>query len=119
MGYPSRAFIHNGSRLAVISAVEVASEPGMDKGFEYHVSISKQLSGGIGVRCDPNEDAWVLAQFGLEGAEEDNYVPHGYVRNFWRPVAAGLVGIECPCKADEPAINEDKGDFVWRAAPHE
>jgi hypothetical protein len=33
-GFPARAFIHK-SNLSVISAVEVASEPGMDKGFEY------------------------------------------------------------------------------------
>jgi len=116
MGYPSRAFIHE-SNLAVISAVEVASEPGMDKGFEYHLSISKQHPSGKGGRCDSNEAKWVLDQFGLDGAEEDNHVPHGYVRNFWRPVATGLVGIECPCKAEEPAIKEDKGDYIWRAAP--
>jgi hypothetical protein len=113
LGFPSRAFIHK-SNLAVISAVEVASEPGMDKGFEYHVSISKQFPGGFSGRCDSNEAKWVLDQFGLDGAEEDNHVPHGIVRNFWRPVADRLVGIECPCKAEEPAIREDKGDFVWR-----
>ena len=119
LGFPSRAFIHK-SNLAVISAVEVASEPGMDKGFEYHVSISKQflqLSNLIPAssgRCDSNEAKWVLDQFGLEGAEEDNHVPNGLVRNFWRPVADALVGLECPCKDEEPAIREDKGDFIWR-----
>lgn len=116
LGFPSRAFIHK-SNLAVISAVEVASEPGMDKGFEYHISISKQLPTRIGTvqaRCDSNEAKWVLDQFGLEGAEEDNHVPNGLVRNFWRPVADRLVGLECPCKEEEPAIREDKGDFVWR-----
>lgn len=113
LGFPSRAFIHK-SNLTVISAVEVASEPGMDKGFEYHISISKQLPNGTGKRCDSNEAKWVLDQFGLEGAEEDNHVPHGIVCNFWRAVADRLVGIECPCKEEEPAIREDKGDFVWR-----
>jgi hypothetical protein len=113
LGFPSRAFVHK-SNLAVISAVEVASEPGMDKGFEYHVSISKQFPAGLSGRCDSNEAKWVLDQFGLDGAEEDNHVPHGIVRNFWRPVADQLVGIECPCKEEEPAIREDKGDFVWR-----
>jgi hypothetical protein len=113
LGFPSRAFIHK-SNLAVISAVEVASEPGMDKGFEYHISISKQFSNGTAKRCDSNEAKWVLNQFGLDGAEEDNHVPHGIVRNFWRPVADRLVGIECPCKEEEPEVREDKGDFVWR-----
>ena len=115
LGYPSRAFIHT-SNLAVISSVEVASEPGMDKGFEYHVSISKQSTSGSG-RCTSNEACWVLKQFDLDGAEEDNHVPGGIVRNFWRPVANNLVGIECPCKEAEPEVKEDKGDFIWRPAP--
>lgn len=113
MGYPSRAFFHAKSCLAVISAVEVASDGKIDKGPEYHVSISKQTIRG-GSRCDSNEAKWVLDQFGMDGAEEDNHVPNGIVRNFWRPVAQHLVGLECECKADEPAITENKGDFVWR-----
>lgn len=112
LGYPSRAFRFAG--ICVISAVEVATEPGMDKGFEYHISISKQFLDGRKGRCDSTEAKWVLDQFGLDGAEEDNHVPHGFVRNFWRPVANSLVGIECPCKESEPEIREDKGDFVWR-----
>ena len=51
-------------------------------------------------------------------AETDTYHRRrGKVRNFWRSVATGLIGLECECKAEEPAIIEDKGDFVWRAAP--
>ena len=45
---------------------------------------------------------------------EDNHVPGGFVRNFWRPVADRFSGYECACVATEPAIVEDKGDFVWR-----
>ena len=97
--------------LFAISAVETMADE--DKGPEYHISISKPLPSGV-KRCDSNEARWVLAQFGLEGAEEDNHVPYGKVRNFWRPVANGLVGLECECKAEEPAVVEDKGDFVWR-----
>jgi hypothetical protein len=113
MGYPSRTFFHAKSSLAVISAVEVTDDGKIDKGPEYHVSISKQTVCGPS-RCDTNAAKWVLEQFGLDGAEEDNHVPHGVVRNFWRPVAAPLVGLECECKAEEPAIREDKGDFIWR-----
>jgi hypothetical protein len=91
----------------------VASDGKVDKGPEYHVSISKQLFAGP-TRCTSDEARWVLEQFGLDGAEEDNHVPGGVVRNFWRPVATGLIGLECECKAEEPAIREDKGDFVWR-----
>jgi hypothetical protein len=113
-GYPARAFSHKGG-LFVISAVEVASDKdGIDRGFEYHVSISRPVSPGVTSRCSSNEARWVLDQFGLEGAEEDNHVPHGRVRNFWRAVATPLIGMECACKEEEPAIREDKGDFVWR-----
>lgn len=116
LGYPARAFFHDRTNLAVISAVEHATDGMIDKGFEYHISISKQLLSGSR-RCDSNEAKWVLAQFKLEGAEEDNHVQGGVVRNFWRPVAEPLVGLECECKAEEPAISEDKGDFVWRSLP--
>lgn len=114
LGYPSRAFIHK-SGLVVISAVEVASDE--DKGPEYHISISKQVIGFPPSRCDSNEAVWVVAQFHLEGADEDNHVRSGIVRNFWRPVATPLISMECRCKADEPAVVEDKGDFIWRDAP--
>jgi hypothetical protein len=112
-GFPARSFLHKDGLFA-ISAVEVASDKdGIDRGFEYHISISRQLSAGP-VRCSSNDARWVLDQFGLEGAEEDNHVPYGKVRNFWRAVATPLIGIECVCKEEEPAIREDKGDFVWR-----
>lgn len=117
LGYPCRAFFHDKTYLAVLSAVEVADDGKIDKGVEYHISISKQVIGLRTQRCTSDEAKWVLDQFGLEGAEEDNHVPSGMVRNFWRPVANSLVGLECECKAEEPAIVEDKGDFTWRAAP--
>ena len=87
-----------------------------DRGPEYHLSISRQTPAGPR-RCTSEMARIVLRQFGLEGAEEDNHVPNGVVRNFWRPVADPLVGLECECKDEEPAIVEDKGDFVWRPAP--
>lgn len=99
--------------IRVISAVEVAKDAdGIDRGPEYHISISKTN----GRRCPMQDAQQVLVQFDLAGAEEDNHVPHGIVRNFWRPVADRFVGMECACKADEPAIREDKGDYVWRPA---
>lgn len=114
LGYPSRAFWFLPRNLVVISAVETVKDLGQaDKGPEYHISISKLERSGV-KRCDSNEAKWVLDQFGLDGAEEDNHVPGGKVRNFWRTVATGLIGMECACKAEEPAMVEDKGDFVWR-----
>ncbi|WP_020160546.1 hypothetical protein [Methylobacter marinus] len=114
MGFDGVAFQHIESGLCAISAVEVAqAEPGAEHiGPEYHISISKR-----GQRCTMQEAKWVLKQFNLEDAEEDNHVPDGKVRNFWRPVADRLSGYQCPCKDSEPAIREDGGDYVWRGIP--
>lgn len=65
-------------------------------------------------RCTSAEASFVLHHFGLEDAREDNHVPSGMVRNFWRPVNDNLSGYECPCVDEEPAMREDKGDFIWR-----
>jgi len=117
-GYPIERWIHYGYDITVLSAVEVAKErDGSTNGPEYHISVSKATYPcGIykPVRLDTTEAKWVLAEFGVDGAEEDNHVPHGVVRNFWRPVAEGLVGKECACKAEEVVIREMKGDFIWR-----
>ena len=113
-GYPCRAFIHEASNLGVMSAVEVISDE--NNGPEYHISISKQAMPPR--RCDSNEAKWVLQQFDCEhGWDEDNHVPSGIVRNFWKIVAGSLTGNVCKCKGSEPAIREDKGDFIWRPAP--
>jgi len=109
LGYPVEAWQHRFG-LFVLSAVEVAREPGKpDLGPEYHLSVSMS-----GQRCSLADAVWVLGEFGLADAKEDNHVPSGKVRNFWRPVADSLSGYECPCVDHEPTIHEDKGDFVWR-----
>ena len=110
LGYPVEAWEHPSSGLFCLSALEVASEPGKPAlGPEFHLSVSMN-----GQRCTAADALFALASFGLEDAKEDNHVPSGRVRNFWRPVADNLSGYECPCVGDEPAIVEDKGDFVWR-----
>ena len=110
LGYEGRCWLYPEQGFTVISAVEVAKDPqDIDKGPEYHVSISRNRQ-----RCTRNEARFVLKAFGMEDADEDNHVPGGFVRNFWMPVAENLVGHVCPCKDDEPAMVEDKGDFVWR-----
>jgi hypothetical protein len=113
MGGVGRGYFHAERSLSVISAVEVVDDGEIDKGPEYHISVSRQTPAGP-QRCTSDAARFVLKQFGLDGAEEDNHVPYGVVRNFWRPVADRFVGLECECKAEEPAIVEDKGDFVWR-----
>lgn len=100
-----------------ISAVEyVLPEGETESRPEYHLSMSRQ-SAIIGAsRVTSNQAAWILKEFGMDGAFEDNHVPFGKVRNFWRPVNDNLVGQVCACVDDEPAIKEDKGDYIWRPA---
>ena len=115
LGFPAEMWFNTPNLLSVISAVEVArNDDGIDRGPEYHISISRPGMDGNPTRCTSADALWVLARFDLVGAEEDNHVPNGKVRNFWRPVADHFVGLECACKEHEPAIVEDKGDFVWR-----
>jgi hypothetical protein len=116
LGYEGYAWQNTEHNLQVFSCVEVAQDKdGISRGPEYHVSISKRIGGGNPTRASTAEVSWVLHQFGdMSGWEEDNHVPGGVVRNFWRPVAEPLIGMECACKADEPAMVEDKGEYVWR-----
>lgn len=111
LGADYEVWAHDGAQLGVITAVEVAVEqtgtPPL--GPAYHLSVSK-----FGARCTSAEAQWMLGQFDLSDALEDNHVPNGKVRNFWRYVADHLSGHECPCVRDEPAMREDKGDFIWR-----
>ena len=109
---PSEAFAHNAEGIQVISAVEVAKpQPGEGElGPEYHISISSF----DGTRCTTAQAMWLLHQFDLDDANEDNHVPSGFVRNFWRPVNDSLSGYECTCADKEPKIIEDKDDFIWR-----
>ena len=115
-GQPIRGFFHDESCLAVLSAVEFVDDGKVD-GPEYHLSITRQHRTLGTKRCSSTEARWVLVQFGVPEAVEDNHVPGGLARNFWRPVADPMVGRECLCVEGENSIHEDKGDYVWRTAP--
>ena len=110
-GYPTQMYFHKPTKLCVISAVEVASHaPGLEPICTYHVSMSKNGK----YRATPEETRFVLRAFGMEDASEDNHVPGGIARNFWRPVNDNMADYVCPCQDSEPAIKEDKGSFIWR-----
>lgn len=110
-GYPYEVWAHDTHGLGVISAVEVAAEHvgQAPLGPAYHLSVS-----AFGQRCSSGDALWVLGQFDLIDAKEDNHVPNGKVRNFWRYVADHLSGHQCGCVDAEPAMREDRGDYVWR-----
>lgn len=112
--FPVTAWEHPALRLFVMSAVEVATDTDkVSRGPEYHISISKQLQRGIPTRCSKEEGEFVLRVFGgLDGWEEDNHVPNGQVRNYWRAVAEPMIGRGCACKETETVIVE--GDYEHR-----
>lgn len=114
LGYECIRWFYPEESINVLSALEVASDPGdIDKGPEYHISISRYTQAGP-ERLSRNATRFVLKAFGMEDADEDNHVPFGKVRNFWMPVNENLHGYVCPCKETEPAMVEDKGEYVWR-----
>lgn len=112
--WPTEAWFHVEHQLQVFSAVEVASDKeGLGPAEpHYHISISRLVRDHAPERCSLTHAMWALEQFNLPEALEDNHVPGGVVRNFWRPVADRLVGRECSCIATEEAVVE--GDYVWR-----
>lgn len=113
-GFEVQAWYYPDQGFFVLSAVEVARDADdIEKGPEYHISISDRSS-GTPKRIDRNGARFVIKAFGMEDANEDNHVPFGVVRNYWMPVNESLVGHVCPCQDKEPAMVEDKGDFVWR-----
>lgn len=118
LGFPCRVFLlplTDTHYAQVISTVEVAHEPGQpDLGPEYHISVSLPTVDRGPERIDSVGARDVLQRFGLDGWTEDNHVARGNVRNFWRPVAEPMVGWICRCVDDDPAMREDKGDFIWR-----
>lgn len=100
----------------VLSCIELIDGEGRAPAPEYHISISKvDWRKRRANRCPNDEALWILKCFDLDGWEEDNHVPGGVVRNYWRPVAENNVGKECPCKETETPVIE--GDFTWRHAP--
>lgn len=86
---------------AVSSVHEIEGKP------QWHVSFSHR-----GERIPQGWMEALLRQWGLEGWDEDNHVPNGRVRNYWRPVSTADP-LVCPCKANEEPF-EEHGGYIWR-----
>jgi hypothetical protein len=111
-GWPVRGFFIG--NISIFSSVEVVEKvDGSGLGPEYHVSLSKVVPRSHIERVPLDQALAIMRKFG-DGWLEDNHVPNGKVRNFWRPVAEKLTEEECPCVETEPAVIE--GDYVWRRA---
>lgn len=99
--------------FTVISSVEYVSEPAPS--WQWHISVSRRGPDGQPRVASDAEVARVLADFDMVGAEEDNHVAHGRVRNFWLPVPPELRGVPCTCKETEEP--HQVGTYVWRDVP--
>lgn len=113
--YDVGRWYHRRTSIQVVSAIEVVREEGREQRPEYHISISHaDMRTGVVSRVNSNDARAILAMFDVSGWLEDNHAPSGKARNFWRPIAEPAVGVPCVCVDDEPAIVEDKGDYIWR-----
>ena len=115
-GFSNMSYFHKEKKLQVISSFGRAD--GILEGVmhdQFHVSISKK-----GERCSIAEANWVLGQFDMLNAIEDNHVPFGKVRNFWKPIEQEFVGIKCTCEGKSPRIVEGDRDMVYEwSFPHD
>lgn len=114
--YVIERWYNRGQELQVISAIErVNPEDVGGARLEYHLSVTGLKYRGPGpYRVSESRARFALKCFGFDGSTQDNHVPGGLARNYWRPVEDRLQGQECPCVETEPAMREMKGDYVWR-----
>lgn len=111
-GYDKYFYTHPNGFVA-ISALEVADGIIRNEAIpQYHVSISKHPA----IRCSSQDAKFILKQFGMSDALEDNHSPSRIIRSFWLPVDENKIGIDCHCVENEPAVILDKGDYIWRPA---
>jgi hypothetical protein len=103
-GEIAAAWLHR-TGVGVLSALEKT-----DTGdLEWHVSVSYRGKVATGEQV-----RFALAAFDMISAEEDNHVPHGYVRNFWLPVNPERRGAPCKCKDESPLFVE--GEYAYTIA---
>lgn len=103
---------HARERLLVVSSAPVAEFRG-ELRPQWQVSASKVFVGGHERRPTDDEVAFVLREFRIVGAEEDNHMP-GLARHFWMlcDLAPGDE-MGCECKEGEETVVEPDG-FKWQ-----
>ena len=92
----------NAMGVRAISAVQM-----VDGKPQWQVSFSH-----MGARIPSGWMEALLKQWDIEEFDEDNHVPNGKVRNYWKPFDS-LTPTVCPCKDKEPPT-EEEGGYVWR-----
>lgn len=74
---------------------------------QFHISVTERS----GRPCDDSVRG-VLADFGMEGADEDNHTS-GRARHFWLVDDGRTVEPPCECKATEETVTEPDG-YQWQ-----
>lgn len=110
-GPDSYADLWRSGTLIALSGYEM-SEKKLPSGLElllphYHVSVSDN-----GRRASDDAVRSVLADFDMEGADEDNHLS-GIARNFWMVADGRKREPPCECKATEETIVEPDG-YQWQ-----
>jgi len=112
--YAIERWYHRGNEVQVLSAIEMVSGESPEPRGEFHVSISglKHLASDC-YRISESRARWALQQFNFTDYVQDNHVPAGKVRNYWRPIAENQNPV-CSCNEREPKVREMKRDYIWR-----
>lgn len=115
--YAAERWFNRAHEIQVISSIEGVRQDNGSKRFEYHLSVTACTWPDFKVmRCNDQTARWAMVQFNFTDYVEDNHVPGGKTRNYWRPIAQNQ-DPSCHCFETEPKIVEDKGDYIWRHAP--
>lgn len=115
--YAVERYYNQALEVQVITAIEALEQPDRSTRFEYHISVTGCRAQTHRVyRCSDQTAKCALEMFGFTNYAEDNHVPGGLARNYWRPVVE-TQDPGCECFDTEPKIIEDKGDYIWRHAP--
>ncbi len=114
--YAIERWYNRGHEVQVMSSIEnVQPEANVEARHEYHLSVSGVKFGANRIyRVSDSRARWAMREFRFDEFFEDNHVPGGLVRNYWRPVADPLVGQVCVCVEREPTMREMQGDYIWR-----
>jgi len=86
-GRINRCFFFPKSAVYVISTLERAEKPRIDRGLEYHIAIAREGHRGRLRRATSQQIAKTLAAFGASGADEVQVEPGDPVRHYWMPIA--------------------------------
>lgn len=112
--YAIERWYNRAHEVQVLSSIESVSGESPEPRHEYHISISGlRYRAPRPHRCSESLARWVLKEFDFTDCAQDNHVPNGIVRNYWRPIAKNVSPV-CHCVETEPKIVEDKGDYIWR-----